>query len=80
VQDEFSQLTCCGSSSAGQDVVVTLEALVKQLPPGASADAACRTASIATNISAACWDAAVAHMQQDIPILGTQQQVRVAGW
>jgi hypothetical protein len=77
LQDSSTQLTCCGSSAAGQDVVVTLEALVKQLPPGASTDAAAgnSTAGGAGSIRAACWQAAVKQMQQEIPVLGTQQQV-----
>jgi hypothetical protein len=62
LQDASSQLTCCGSAAAGQEVLVTLEALVKQLPPGCSAvDSS--TACNANSISVPCWDAAVAHMQ-----------------
>jgi hypothetical protein len=59
---------------------VTLEALVQQLPPGCSADAAAAgsssTAAGASSISSACWQAAVKQMQRDAPVLGTKQQVR----
>uniref|UniRef100_A0A383VDI0 Uncharacterized protein n=1 Tax=Tetradesmus obliquus TaxID=3088 RepID=A0A383VDI0_TETOB len=73
-----TQLTCCGSAAASQEVVVTLEALVKQLPTGSSdcgdSSTACGANSSSSSISAACWGAAVAAMQQGMPVLGSKQQ------
>jgi hypothetical protein len=83
LQDSGTQLTCCGSAAAGQDVVVTLEALVKQLPPTTSTDEAAATAAGSStavaaidSISSACWQAAVQQMQRETPVLGSKQQVR----
>ncbi|WIA18559.1 hypothetical protein OEZ85_010002 [Tetradesmus obliquus] len=79
LQDSSTQLTCCGSAAASQEVVVTLEALVKQLPPGTSDTAdsstACGLNNSGSSISAACWGAAVAAMQHGTAVLGSKQQV-----